>query len=57
MERNRGPMNKNRIQGDAWQGERASDRKALVVKDQGGVNPAVVRGRIAFLPGEIPPHG
>jgi hypothetical protein len=25
-------MNKNRIQGDAWQGERASDRKALVVK-------------------------
>ena len=22
-ERNRGPMNKNRIQGDAWQGERA----------------------------------
>jgi len=55
VERNRGPMNKNRIQGDAWQGERARDRKALVVKGQGGVNPAVVRGRIAFLPGEIPP--
>ena len=32
MERNRGPTNRNRISGDAWQGERANDRKALVVK-------------------------
>ena len=34
MERNREPMNKNRIEGDADQGERASNREALVVKDQ-----------------------
>jgi hypothetical protein len=27
-------MNKNRIEGDADQGERAINRKALVVKDQ-----------------------
>ena len=32
MERNREPMDKNRIQGDADQGERACNREALVVK-------------------------
>ena len=32
MERNREPMDKNRIGGGARQGERASDRKALVAK-------------------------
>jgi hypothetical protein len=31
-ERNRGPMYKNRIQGDAERGERASDRQASMVK-------------------------
>ena len=34
MERSREPMDKNRIEGSADQGERASNRKALVVKDQ-----------------------
>ena len=32
MERNCGPMNKNRIEGGADQGERATDREALVTK-------------------------
>ena len=32
MERNREPMNKNRIRGVADQGERARNREALVVK-------------------------
>lgn len=31
-ERNRGSMNKNRIRGDAVQGERAKDREALATK-------------------------
>ena len=34
VERNREPMNKNRIEGVADQGERAKNREALVVKDQ-----------------------
>lgn len=34
VERTCEPMNKNRIEGEADQGERAKDRKALVVKDQ-----------------------
>ena len=34
MERNCGPMDKNRIEGGADQGERARFRKALVVKGQ-----------------------
>ena len=34
MERNREPMNKNRIEGGADQGERANGREALVVKGQ-----------------------
>jgi hypothetical protein len=34
MERSCGPMNKNRIQGGADQGELAQFSKALVVKDQ-----------------------
>ena len=32
MERNCEPMNKNRIEGVAEQGERAKDREALVIK-------------------------
>ena len=32
MERNHGPMDKNRIEDAAEQGERARNRKALVVK-------------------------
>ena len=32
MERSCGPMNKNRIEGAAEQGERARNRKALVIK-------------------------
>ena len=32
MERNREPMDKNRIEGAAEQGERANDREALVVE-------------------------
>jgi hypothetical protein len=32
VERTRGPMDKNRIEGAAEQGERATNRKALVVK-------------------------
>ena len=34
VERNCEPMNKNRIEGDAKQGERAQDREALVTKAQ-----------------------
>jgi len=34
VERNHGPTYRNRIRGGADQGERASDRKALMVKDQ-----------------------
>jgi hypothetical protein len=34
MERNREPMNKKRIQGDADQGEQAKNCEALVVKGQ-----------------------
>jgi hypothetical protein len=34
VERNREPMDKNRIEGGADQGEQATDCKALVVKDQ-----------------------
>ena len=33
-ERNRGPMYKNRIEGDAERGERANDREASMVKAQ-----------------------
>jgi hypothetical protein len=33
VERNCGPMNKNRIEGGANQGERANGREALVTKD------------------------
>jgi hypothetical protein len=33
-ERNRGPMHKNRIRGDAERGERAKDREAPMVKAQ-----------------------
>ena len=32
MERSRGPMDKNRIGGGAEQGERATNREALVIK-------------------------
>jgi hypothetical protein len=32
VERSCEPMNKNRIEGDAEQGERAKDREALVIK-------------------------
>jgi hypothetical protein len=32
VDRNCGPMNKNRIEGVSEQGERASDREALVTK-------------------------
>ncbi|MHB8845209.1 MAG: hypothetical protein ACYC7L_10735 [Nitrospirota bacterium] len=49
-------MNKNRIEGAAEQGERAQNREALVIKE-GGVDPAVVQRRSAFLPGEISPYG
>jgi len=34
VDRNREQMNKNRIEGNADQGERARSREALVVKDQ-----------------------
>jgi len=34
VERSRGPTYRNRIGGDADQGERASDREALMVKGQ-----------------------
>lgn len=34
MERNCGPMNKNRIEGAVDQGERAKDREAVVTKDR-----------------------
>ena len=34
MERSCEPMNKNRLEGGADQGERASIRKALVIKGQ-----------------------
>jgi hypothetical protein len=34
VERNREPMNKNRIQGDADQGEQAMNCEAVVVKGQ-----------------------
>jgi hypothetical protein len=34
VERNRGPTNRNRIEGTADQGERAKNRKALMVNDQ-----------------------
>jgi hypothetical protein len=48
-------MNKNRIKGGADQGERATNREALVTKG-GGVNSAVVQRWSAFLPGEISPY-
>jgi hypothetical protein len=35
VERSCGPMNKNRIEGGADQGERASNREALVTKGRG----------------------
>jgi hypothetical protein len=54
-ERTRGPTNRNRIRGVGDQGERAIDREALVTKGT-CVDPAVVRGRPMFLPGEISPH-
>lgn len=36
------PMDKNRIEGVAEQGERAKNREALVI-ERGGVDPAVVQ--------------
>jgi len=54
-ERNRGPTNRNRIQGAAERGEWALDREASMAK-RSGVDPAAVRGRAAFLPGEISPR-
>jgi hypothetical protein len=54
-ERNRGPTNRNRIPGAAERGERALDREASMAK-RSGVDPAAVRGRAAFLPGEISPR-
>ena len=43
-------MDKNRIRGGA---ERAMFREAFCGQGSGGVNPAVVQGRSAFLPGEM----
>jgi len=42
VERNREPMNKNRIEGVADQGERARNREAVVVKDQAAVAPGIL---------------
>ena len=55
MERKREPMDKNRIQGDAEQGEQTKDCTKLLWLRRGDVNPVGVRGRIAFLPGENSP--
>jgi hypothetical protein len=55
-ERNRGPMNKNRMGGGAGRGEWARCQEASMVKARGYVDPAVVRGRKTFLPGEISPE-
>ena len=52
----RGPMDKNRIRGDAERGERANDCEASMAKASGGVNPALVRRRTGFLPGEMSPN-
>ena len=55
MERNCGSMNKNRIQGDANQGERANNREALVIK--GRLRRSGGRAlKECVLPGEISPH-
>ena len=56
MDRTCGSMYKNRVRGAPDQGERARNREALVDQVVGGVNAAIVQGRIAFLPGEIPPR-
>jgi len=42
VERTCEPMNKNRIQGVADQGERARNREAVVVKDQAAVAPGIL---------------
>jgi hypothetical protein len=42
-ERNRGPMDKNPVLGDAEQGERANDREARDGRGSGDVYRAVVR--------------
>ena len=52
-ERNREPMDKNRIRGAAEQGERATTAKLSWSRLRW---PAVVWGKIAFLPGETS-HG
>jgi hypothetical protein len=54
-ERTCGPTNRNRIEGDADQSERAHNREALVTKG-GGVDPAVVQERPVLLSGEASLH-
>ena len=54
MDRRWVPMNKNRIEGIAEQGERANGREALVTK-VGWRRSGGVQRRSAFLPGEISP--
>src|SRR5213594_4794832 len=56
-ERTCGPTNRNRIAGDADQGERASDREALVTKGRrrrsggrAGKASALIRGGLALRP-------
>jgi hypothetical protein len=43
------------MEGGVWQGEQANNCEAVVVKNPDDVDAAIVRGRIAFLPGEILP--
>ena len=54
VDRTCGPMNKNRIRGDFEEGEWANNHEALVDRNLGIVDAAIVQGWIAFLPGEIP---
>jgi hypothetical protein len=54
-ERTRESRYTNRMEGGVWQGEQANNCEAVVVKNPDDVDAAIVRGRIAFLPGEILP--
>ena len=54
VKRTRESTNRNRIRGAADRGERTTDREAPATKGS-GVDPAIVRGRSSFLPGEVSP--
>lgn len=56
MEQSREPTNRNRIQGEVAQGERANDREALSAKESSRRSGGLCGEGHGVLPGEISLH-